>query len=483
MKTRGLLALVLLWTVACGGGAVPPEDAADPRAFEVLPEEVVRTAETLRRRALESGLAYELLASLTTEVGSRFAGTAGDRRAVAWAQRNLSELGFSKVRAEPVTVPRWVRGHAAAEIVSPHPQPLVLVALGGSAGTPAGGLEAEVVEVAGLEELAGLERSQVEGKIVFLNRRMRRTKEGAGYGETVPIRTQGPAKAAALGAVAAVIRSVGTDNNRIGHTGTTRFGDGPRIPAAALSNPDADLLAAQLAGGGPVRLRLDLGCETLDDVTSANVLAEVAGREAAEEIVLLAGHLDSWDVGTGAVDDGAGCVIVAAVARLIGELPTPPRRTVRVLWTANEEFGLSGARAYAEAYRDDLEHHAVAMESDFGAGRVWALRGSVAPERQAVVRDLARLLAPLGIEHDPGPARGGADLGPLRPQRVPFLDLRQDGSLYFDVHHTDNDTLDKVDPEALAQNVAAFAVAAYVAAEVEGGLGRAPEVEEEAGRR
>ena len=460
LKIVAVLALGLGWVVSGDEG------------FEVLTPELVAKVQKVQKMAVESEVAWDFVESLTVEVGSRPAGSEGDKRAVVWAQNRLRALGFQNVRAEPVEVPHWVRGHAEGEIVHPFPHAMVVAALGGSIGTPEGGIEAEVWEVPSLEDLEKAEPAAVEGKIIFINRRMRRTQSGAGYGEAVVGRGRGAAVAAGLGAVAVVIRSIGTDNDRIAHTGGMRYAEGVRrIPAAALSNPDADLLAAALQRG-PVRFRLELGCRDLPPEMSANVIGEIVGSEKPEEIVLLAAHLDSWDLGLGAVDDGSGCAIVADAARLVGQLGTP-RRTLRVLLAANEEFGLSGARAYAEKYAATLDQHVVAMEADFGAGRVWAYRSKVGPSGEPLARDLAKVLAPLDIEYQDQPARGGADLIPLGPARVPLFDLAQDGTLYFDIHHTINDTLDKVDPEALRQNVAAYATAALVASEWSGDLGRA----------
>ena len=464
--------------LACGGSPPTTQGAPEPD-FEVLPASLVERAAALRQRALADAAAWEFVAALTTEVGPRFAGTPGDRRAVRWARDRLREMGFDNVRAEEVTVPKWFRGPAWGRIKAPWPQQVELVALGGSVGTPQQGIEAEVVAVEGLEELDGLAEAEAAGKIVFIDRRMPRTRDGSGYGDTVPIRSHGAARAAAKGAVAVLIRSVGTSDDRLAHTGAMRYEDGvAKIPAAALSNPDADLLAAELQSGQPVRFHLRLGCRSEGEATSANVLGEIVGGERPDEVVLLAAHLDSWDLGTGAIDDGAGCAIAAAAARLVGELEPKPRRTLRVWLTANEEFGLSGARAYGERYAEAMGLHVAAMEPDFGAGRVWQMRARLVDEALPVARDLARLLAPLGIEYGGNEAHGGADLRPLRTHRVPLFDLRQDGTHYFDVHHTANDTLDKIDPEALAQNVAAYAVAALVASEVDGPLGPAPELEE-----
>lgn len=473
MRRVGLFWLGVLGLLGgCAGGA---RDASSP-GFEVLSAEVAATAAALREQGLADGRAYQLVGSLTAEVGPRLAGTPGDRAAVAWALRTLDELGFDQVRAEPVTVPHWERGEAEGWIVGPDPQPVVLAALGGSVATPEGGLEAEVVGAASLEELEQLAPSAVEGRIAFIHDPMERTRDGSGYGRAVAKRHRGAAVAAGKGARAVLIRSAGTSTHRVAHTGSLRYADGvPPIPAAALSNLDADRLAARLADGGPVRFHLRLTSRHLGEAESANVLGEVPGRERPEEIVLLACHLDSWDLGTGAVDDGAGCAIVMAAARLIRDLPQPPRRSLRVVLYANEEFGLSGARAYAEAHREELARHLVAAESDFGAGPVWRFQTWIAPSAVPAAAEIARLLAPLGIEWGGNQGAFGADLTPLRPFRVPMVSLRQDGSRYFDVHHTADDTLDQVDPGELAQNVAAWAVFAYAAAEWPGDFRPAPE--------
>ncbi len=478
MRTRALSALTrapALLAIALPFAAAPGGAQGAAAASEAESAAIAATAAELRDRALADGRSYELVRSLTVEVGPRFAGTPGDRAGVEWALRKMRELGLANVRAEPVTVPRWVRGEERGEIVAPWPQKMVLTALGGSVGTPEEGVEAAVVEVASLEALEALPDDAVAGKIVFFNRRMERRKDGSDYRPTVRPRGAGPAAAAKKGAVAMLLRSVGTGTHRFPHTGATRYDkEVPRIPAAALAVPDADVLEAQLASGEEVRFRLYLGSRYLADTRSSNVIGEVPGRERPEEIVLLGAHLDSWDLGTGAIDDGAGCATMLTVAALLRELPEAPRRTVRVVLFANEEFGLSGARAYAEAHADELERHHLAMESDFGAGRVWRFATAIDPAALPEAEKIAAVLAPLGIEHQGNTAFGGADLIPLREARVPKADLTQDGTYYFDFHHTDDDTLDKIDPQALAQNLAAYAVLAYMAAETPVGFGRAP---------
>ncbi len=440
-----------------------------------LPEDVKATASALHREALAGTKAYDIVRSLTVEVGPRFAGSKGHDDAVAWGLRTMKDMGFSNVRAEKAMVPRWVRGQESGEIVAPWPQPVFLAALGGSVGTPAEGIEAQVIEVSSLDAVDKLDPAQVKGKIVFYNVRMERARDGSGYGRAVGVRGAGASRAAKLGAVAVLIRSIGTDNNRTPHTGGMRYQDGiEKIPAAALSNPDADLLSAQIASGKPVTFRLKLGARTLPDVETASVVGEIPGREKPEEIVLLGCHLDSWDLGTGALDDGAGCAIMMEAARLIGSRAKKPRRTVRVVLFANEEFGLSGARAYAEAHKDELARHVMAGESDFGAGRVWRIASRVDPAKLPIVADLAKLL---GVEQGENDSGGGADLSPMAPANVPIIALGQDGTYYFDYHHTVNDTLDKVDPKDLDQNVASWAAVAYAIADLPGDLGRAPEAQ------
>lgn len=438
-----------------------------------LSELVQANVSALQRRAADDPRAFELVASLTTEVGPRLAGSTGDRAAVAWAINKLRELGFENVRTEPVEVPHWVRGTLEAEILAPFPQQLVAIALGGSIGTSEDGIVAPIVAVRDLDELATLRPAQVRGRIVYISERMERSRDGSTYGPAVAKRVRGAVEAARLGAVALVIRSVGTSNERVAHTGTMRYSDEVRkIPAIALSNPDADLLDRQIASGREVRFRLRSTSRYLPNEMSANVIGEIPGRERPEEIVLLAAHLDSWDVGTGAHDDAAGVGIVTAAARLIGDLRRPPKRTIRVVLYANEEFGLSGARAYAARHADALDRHVLAMEADFGAGRVWQFSSNVPEDRLPAISAILGLLEPLGIEWGDNNAFGGADIGPLRTRGVPVVQPGQDGTYYFDVHHTINDTLDKINPVHLNQNVAVYATAAYVAAMIDEDFGR-----------
>jgi hypothetical protein len=471
------LAVLVLGSVLLTGNsghAAPP-----PVAAPLVADSSASVAESLRDSALQGTRAYEIVSSLTTEVGPRPAGSEAFQRAVTWGVRTLTDLGFQNVRAEKVMLPHWDIGIGEGRITAPWPQPMVLAALGGSEPTPEAGIDAEVVQVASLDALKAIDPAKVKGKIVFINKRMERHKDGTGYRDTVPGRGAGAAVAGKFGALAVLIRSVGTDNNRLPHTGAMNYEKGgPRIPAAALSNPDADVLEKEVASGKPVTFHLKLTSRYLPDAEGANVIGEIRGREKPDEIVLLGCHLDSWHLGTGAIDDGAGCAIMIEAARRIGALKQKPRRTIRVVLYANEEFGLSGGLAYAKEHAAEIPKHILAGESDLGSGRTLKISSRVAPETLPAFTEIAKLLAPLGVEQGDNSAFGGSDIGPLLAAGVPVLGLSQDATYYFDWHHTANDTLDKIDPKDLDQNVAAWAAAAYAAAEMKGGFGRAPEVKE-----
>jgi len=429
------------------------------------PEEL-KTAAQLRDQAAAGNGAWDLVESLTTEVGPRLAGSPGDKAAVKWAQAKFNELGFDKVWTEEVAFPYWIRGTEEASVISPFPQGLTICALGGSVGTPEAGIEAPIVEVPNYAALAQMDRAKVEGRIVYISNRMERHRTGKGYGQAVIARGKGPSAAAELGAVALLIRSIGTDTHRFPHTGGTNYTkDIARIPAAALSNPDADLLSNMVRRGKEIRVRLKLTCRNAGMTTSHNVIGEYTGRENPEQVILLGAHLDSWDLGTGAIDDGAGCAIVTEAARLISLLPERPRRTLRVVLYANEEGGLFGGRAYAAAHRNDLNNHMIAGESDLGADRIWKFSTNVAEPALPLMKSMAELMAPLGIEMGNNKAGGGPDIGPMHRLGMPVITFSQDATRYFDLHHTADDTLDKIDPEALAQNVAAYVVFAYLSAE------------------
>ena len=404
-------------------------------------------------------VAWRFVEGLTTEVGPRPAGTPQEARARDWAVDRLKALGFSNVRAEPYRMSVWQRGRDEAEVIAPFPQRLMVAALGNSGSTSAKGIEGEVVYFPTLAALEAAPDAAVRGKIVFVSHAMQATQDGSSYGYFGATRRQGPSIASRKGAIAILIRSIGTDHHRLPHSGVQMWADGVKpIPAAALSIPDADQLSRILARGEPVKLHLTLTSKLVKDQPSGNVVAEISGTDPSAGVVLAACHLDSWDQGTGAIDDAAGCGIIAAAALKASE-GKPLPRTIRVLMAGAEEVGGDGARAYFSAH--GKEAHAAAMESDFGADRVWRVDFKLPPAFEPLRRRIAAQLAPLGISSGASPAGGGSDIEPLVKAGVPVVDLQQDGSRYFDIHHTADDTLDKVDPAQLQQNVAAWAIALF----------------------
>jgi Zn-dependent M28 family amino/carboxypeptidase len=415
--------------------------------------------------AMSDGKTAAIAESLTDHVGARPSGSPGAARAVQWAVEQMKALGLKNVHTEKVMTPHWIRGDAAAEIVGPDAQKLAVMALGPSVATPPEGLTAEVVEVHGFDELKAL-GDVAKGKIVLFHHVMKRGNSFAEYGAAQAFRSRGATAAARAGAVASLIRSAGTGAFRLPHTGALRYDDGvTKIPAGALSAEDADLIHRRLRAGEHVRVHLMMSPHLEAPVESANVVGEVPGRERPQEIVLLGAHLDSWDLGTGAVDDGAGCAVVLDAARAIAALGQAPRRTVRVVLFMNEEMGLDGAKAYAQRHDGELGKHVAAMEVDSGAGRPtgWGALGG--PSATALLTRLAQPLGTIGaatvIEGD----EAGADLSPMQG-RVPLLGLGQDLSNYFDWHHTAADTFDKIDALELAMNTAAIAVMAYQLADI-----------------
>jgi hypothetical protein len=448
-----------------------PAAAAQPTR---IPDAAIATAAQLREAALNDDTGWRVVESLTTEVGPRLAGSEADARAVAWARAKFEQLGFDKVWTEPVTFPKWERRGEHAQVLGPHSQALVLTALGGS---PGGTVAGQVVRFADLDSLEKAAPGSLKGKIAFIDYRMERAQDGHGYGMGSRIRGGGPSAAVRAGAAAYLMRSAGTDNHRVGHTGITRFADGlTPIPAAALSNPDADQLARLVALDPSTQVRVALDCGWNGEYTSQNVIGEITGSSRPDEIVLIGGHLDSWDAGTGAIDDAAGIGISMAAAKLIGDLPRHPARTIRVVAFANEEQGLYGGFAYAKAHAGELAQHAIVSESDFGAGRIYGFdAGNIAGDAKDAIAQIATALEPLGIAWMPGQGSPESDIGPFAAAGAAWGWLGHDGTDYFDLHHTADDTLDKIDPKALAQNVAAYAVFTYLAAQAEGGFGSAPE--------
>ena len=424
--------------------------ASSPALAQLVPAQVAQ----LRDAALQDDYAWDITEGLTTEVGPRLAGTEAEARARTWAVAKLRSIGFSNVRVETFDIPVWVRGEEKAWITAPFPQPLVLTALGNSGATPPQGIEAELVGFDTLDALIAAPDEAVRGKIVFVDHAMPRTQNGSGYGYFGRPRREGPTLASRKGAAAIVIRSIGTDHHRNPHTGVMSFEEGVApIPAAALSVPDAEQVQRILKRGKPVRMRLVLTPRQVGRRQSGNVIAEVPGRDTAAAPVLVACHLDSWDLGTGAVDDAAGCGIVAAAAKRIMDAGRP-LRPIRIVWFGAEETGLFGGLDY-RAKHGKSPHYAIA-ESDFGAGRVWRVDSRLGAEREQEAKMLQLALAPLGIVPGELDRAEGSDIGPMLADGLPGVTLQQDGTDYFDLHHSPDDTLDKVDPADLRQNVAAW---------------------------
>ena len=401
--------------------------------------------------------AWDFTEGLTTEVGQRLAGTEAEARGRAWAVARLSAMGFANVRIEPYDMPVWERGAESAEILAPFPQKLTVGALGNSASTGPAGITGQIVGFGSVDELRLAPDSAVRGKIVFVDHRMPATMDGSGYGQFGAPRRQGPTIASMKGAIAIVVRSIGTDHHRNPHTGFMAFANGATpIPAGALSVPDAEQLARILKRGKPVTMHLRLESRRTEHAQSGNVIAEVPGRDPSLAPILVGGHLDSWDYGTGAIDDGTGMAIAVAAAKHVMDAGRP-LHPIRIVLFGAEEVGGFGARDYFA--RHGKEPHWAVMESDFGADRVWKVDSKLGSAREAEARTIAAALAPLGIVTGKYDEADGSDLGPLLEAGAPGVAFSQDGTRYFDYHHTPDDTLDKIDPAQLRQNVAAWTAA------------------------
>jgi Zn-dependent M28 family amino/carboxypeptidase len=431
-----------------------------------LPATAQTDADRLVSTAAGSTRAYDTLSYLTDNIGARLSGSRGAELAVKWTTQQFKNWGIP-VRNEPVMVPHWVRGVERATLVSHNDQRIVLTALGGSVATPAAGITAELVEVSNYDELKAL-GSKVKGKIVVYNNPMNLEMVRGGrafeaYREAVEYRGRGASRAAEYGAVAALIRSVASASLRTPHTGAMRYDEKlPKIPAAAMTVEDSLLVHRLLAKGEKVRMHLTLTPKTLPDVQSANVVAEIRGTEKPEEIVLIGGHLDSWDLGQGAIDDGSGVVMVMETMRLIKELGLKPRRTIRCVLFMNEENGLRGGRAYFDKHKN--EKHVAAIETDAGAAAPTGFRTSLKGDALASLEARAKVLAPVGANRFESTPETGADTSFLVEAGVPGYGFVPDATHYFDYHHTPADTLDKIDPKELAQDTAAVAGLAWLVA-------------------
>jgi Zn-dependent M28 family amino/carboxypeptidase len=461
--------------------ASSPNESPSPTPV-VFSNQTLSELKQLQKAALGSDYAYRQVARLANNIGPRLSGSAQATKAVEYVASELKALGCD-VQLEKVMVPHWVRGAETAALVqfpgqAPNTtQKIVLCALGGSVATPETGIEAEVLVVKNFDELKSMPREKVAGKIVlfdypFDKQMAAEGRGGPAYGEAVLYRSHGPSTAARQGAVACLIRSVGGADYRLPHTGMTDYAkDAPKIPAGAVTAEDADLIA-NLVSQGPVKMKLILTPQTLPDAESANVIADIKGREHPEQVVIVSGHLDSWDLGTGAIDDGAGVAVSMEAANLIRKLHLRPKRTIRVIAWMNEENGEAGSKQYAKDHEKEITNHFAAMETDEGAGHPIGVNIRANPEVKKMFAPVADILQESGagildlVEHC------GADIEPLEKAGVPAFSPIQDSRFYFNYHHTAADTLDKIVPKELAENSAVVAVVAYALANIERPLPR-----------
>jgi carboxypeptidase Q len=416
--------------------------------------------------ALGSTFAWDRLAVLTDTIGHRLSGSPALERAIRWALAEMTRDGLENVHAERVMVPKWVRGQESADIVEPAHHTMTMLGLGDSVGTRSDGVQGEVVVVNSFEELDASSAS-VRGRIVLFN------VPFTTYGETVRFRAAGPSRAARYGAIAALVRAVGPAGLRTPHTGALQYAaDAPKIPAAAISTEDADRLQRMSDRNDRVVVRLKMDAHFEGDAESANVVGEIRGRELPDEVVVVSGHLDSWDVGAGATDDGGGCVVTWEALRLMKKLNLRPRRTVRVVLFTNEENGGRGGQAYRDQHRAELSKHVMMLESDGGVFRPLGVGFTGSDGARETVKTIATLLT--GIAADQVSAGGGgADIGPsVQEGHIPAMSLDVDGSKYFLIHHTPADTIDKIDPVEMAKCAATVAVMAYVIADLPQRLAR-----------
>jgi hypothetical protein len=428
-----------------------------------LTEQYRERASKLIDASLADQAGMDHLAYLCDRIGNRLSGSAALEKAVVWAAAQMKADGLTNVVTPRVKVPHWVRGNESAVLLEPVNKPLSILGLGGSVATPKRGITAEVVPISSFEDLERKGRAAIDGKIVLFN------VPFEGYNRTVVYRTTGPSRAARLGAVAVLVRSVTPVSLQSPHTGALEYADGfPKVPAAAVTIEDALLIQRLVDAGNPVTVHLEMEAHTLPDAESANVIGEIPGRERPDEVVVIGGHLDSWDVGAGAQDDGSGCITALEAAHIIHELGLTPRRTLRVVFWTNEENGGAGGDAYRVWAGDTVKNHVAAIEMDGGAEKPTGFGLSASGDLQSMlgrVREIGILLDRL----DAGaiqPGGGGADIAPIMMDGVPGLALRTVGTHYFDWHHSRADTTDKVKLEDLRANIAAMAVMAYVLADM-----------------
>jgi carboxypeptidase Q len=451
-RSRLLILTLAVAPFSVSTGAVRPGDGAWVNTYRDAASRIIGDA-------MSSPFAWERLALLGDTFGHRLSGSRSLEDAIQWAVAEMKNDGLENVHTEPVKVPYWVRGRESAEITSPRSRPLVMLGLGNSIGTPVDGIEAEVLVVHGFDDLDG-QSARVKGRIVLYN------VPFTNYNETVLFRANGPSRAAAHGAVAVLVRSVGPPGLRLPHTGALRYADGvAHIPAAAITTEDADLLQRMQDRGTVPRVRLRMEAKFLPDADSFNVVGELRGRERPEEVIVVGGHLDSWDVGTGSTDDAGGCVVTWEALRILKKLNLRPRRTVRVVLWTNEENGTRGANAYRDRYRDQLANHVLMLESDSGVLRPSSFGFTGTDAARTRIKEIAALLRGIQLDRIVSPGEG-ADIGPsVQAANIPAMSLEADGN-YFLIHHTPADTIDKIDPMDMSRASAAIAVIAYVVAEM-----------------
>lgn len=460
-----LLVLILAFTAACnqtkpvasaktsgGGGAPTSAQNSIAASYKTVSNQIIEAA-------LRDSSAWHRLAELCDRFGPRFSGTQNLEDALDWIFVEMAKDGLENVAFEEVMVPNWKRGKESLQMVSPRPMDLPMMGLGGSVATPADGLTAEAIVVSNFQELTA-KADQIRGKILVFNAPFK------SYGETVQYRVRGASQAAKYGAVASIIRSVGPYSMVSPHTGGMGYEEGiPKIPAAAMASEHADMLARMQKRGQRIVLTLKMEAKFEPDAKSRNVMAELKGREKPEEVVVLGGHIDSWDVGLGAMDDGGGSVAAWEAVKILKRLNLRPRRTIRVVLWTNEENGLRGGQQYAKNQGEKVKNHVLAMESDAGVFKPEGFGFTGSPAARAMLQDIIQLLEPIGATNLAA-SGGGADISPLMQQGVPGMGLDVDREKYFWYHHTHADTPDKLDPKEMAMCAAAMAVMAYVVADM-----------------
>jgi carboxypeptidase Q len=436
-------------------------------AQQTIAQQYAPAATRIIAAALADSAAYNRLGNLVDRFGHRLSGSAALEQAIDWIITEMKKDGLQNVRGEPVMVPRWVRGRESVELLTPRRDTLVMLGLGGSIGTPPAGIEGEVLVVSSFDELTR-RAAEARGKIVLLDAPF------TNYGETSAYRRTGAIAVSRAGGIATLIRSVASGSMRSPHTGSMSYDSAvTKIPAAALSVEDAMMIHRMADRGEKVRVLLKMEARTLPDAPSRNVMGEVVGRERPDEVVVLGGHIDSWDVGQGAMDDGGGVVAAWEAVRLIQKLGLQPRRTIRAVGWTNEENGLRGGNGYRDAHRSEVDKHVLAIESDAGVFKPLGFGFTGSDQAFAIIQEIGKLLDPIGAGQITR-GGGGADIGPIMQFGVPGAGLNVDGTRYFWYHHSEADTLDKLDPHDVALCVATMAILAYVVADLPAPLPRAP---------